>query len=308
MKKINASVVLLLLISVLLTACAPTAAATPSFETVVAGTMSVIQTQQAIISTITPYVPPTETAIPPTMTASPTTPPNAVVTITQVSATPSQAYCISTFSNVNVPNNTAMKGGSSFTKTWSLTNGGSASWGSDFKLVFVSGDSMNAVDVPLGRTVNPGSSINVSANLIAPTAAGDHRANFMLVTDKGEKFGIGPNCDRPFYLMITTSGLFQVTAASVSADPSSYTGACPVTINLTASISANGVGTTTYVFRTSQGNSDTYQIDFTGSGTATGKTIPIEVTGSTTLEAHIYISEPNHQDFGTISIPITCTP
>ncbi len=307
MKKLARLISVVLMYGTLLTACLPTASSTPSFGTVVAQTQAAMRTQLAIVSTITPFVPPTETPILPTFTPSPTnSAPTA--TPTAVTPTPAQAYCISSFSNVNIPNNTSMKGGSSFTKTWKLVNGGNFAWAADFKVVFVGGDSMNASPVELGRSVNPGSSINVSVDLIAPVASGDHQANFMLVTNKGDKFGIGPNCDRPFWVLINSSGLFKVTDAKVIADPSSYSGACPVTLQLTAVITANGVGTVTYVFRTSDGNTDTYAMDFADSGTITSKAIKWEVNSTTDLQVHIYISEPNHQDFGTITIPIVCTP
>jgi len=307
MKKFVKLMSVVLMLGTLLTACVPASSPTPSFETVVAQTMAAMETQKAVISMITPYVPPTETPVLPTLTQEPTSA-GPLPTATSFTPTPTEAYCIASYTNVNVANNTSMKGGSTFTKTWNLVNGGNAAWGSDFKLVYVSGDSMNASPVELGRSVNPGSSINVSVDLTAPVAAGDHQANFMLVTNTGEKFGIGSNCDRPFWVLINSSGLFKVTEAKVTADPSNFNGACPATIKLSAVITANGVGTVYYVIRTSDGNSDTLTMDFTGSATTTSKPISWVINSSTDLQAHIYISEPNHQDFGTITIPVVCTP
>lgn len=307
MRKIAKLISVVLLVGTLLTACVPASSSTPSFEAAVAETMAAMQTQKAVLSTITPLVPPTETAVLPTFTQEPTSA-GPLATATSFTPTPTEAYCIASYTNVNVANNTSMKGGSTFTKTWNLVNGGNAAWGSDFKLMFVSGDSMNASPVELGRIVNPGSSINVSVELTAPVAAGDHQANFMLVTNKGEKFGIGSNCDRPFWVLINSSGLFKVTEAKVTANPSTYNGACPVTIKLAAVITANGVGTVNYVFRTSDGSSDTLTMDFTGSATTTSKQIDWVVNSTTDLQVHIYVSEPNHQDFGTITIPVVCTP
>lgn len=308
MKTITRITVTLFLISIFLTACAQSATPTVSFETVVANTMAVMQTQQAILSTITPYVvPPTDTPIPPTLTPSPTSA-EPTATATKVTPTPSESFCISTYTNVNYPNNSSMKGGTAFTKTWNLTNGGSAAWGADFKLVLVSGDSMNATDVLLNHVVLPGNSIDVSVPLVSPVSEGDHRANFMLETDGGYKFGIGPNCDRPVSVLIRTSGVFQVTSAQVKPDVGSYIGPCPATINLAAVITANGVGTVTYVFRSNGWQSDTYQLDFSGSGTLTSSEIEYKVTKSVDLKIHLYVDQPNHQDFSSIVIPITCTP
>jgi hypothetical protein len=130
----------------------------------------------------------------------------------------------------------------------------------------------------------------------------------MIETDKGYKFGIGPNCDRPFFVLIRTTGLFQVTSAIVKANPGSYIGTCPATINLSAIITANGVGTVTYVFKADNGHSETYQMNFTSSGTVTSSEIPWKVTDTTDLRVNIYVDNPNHQDFKSITIPITCTP
>jgi hypothetical protein len=309
MKMIFKAVTAMVLLSTLITACTQNTQLTPteSFETQVAKTVAVMQTQQAFVSTITPFVPPTETPIPPTLTPTLTALAPSL-TPTWVTPTPSQSYCISTFSNVNVPNNTVMKGGTDFIKTWTLTNGGSAAWGADFKVIFVSGESMSASVVPLDQVVLPGSSVDVSVDLIAPINEGDHQGNFMIQTDHGEKFGVGSNCDRPFWVLIRTKGLFTVTAAKVNASPASYTGACPATINLSTSITANGVGTVTYLFVTSTGKSQTYQLEFGSATTITSNEIPWVVKDSMNLEVHIYVDDPNHQDFKTYTIPITCTP
>jgi len=307
MIKLARLISVVLVFGTLMTACVPTASPTPSFETVVAQTQAAMQTQLAIVSTITPYVPPTETPILPTFTPSPTTS-VPTTTPTAVTPTPAQAYCISNFSNVNVPNKTQMKGGQNFTKTWTLTNGGSASWTTDFKVIYVSGDSMNASAVNLDRVVDPGTSINVSVDLISPTNDGEHQANFMILTDKGETFGIGSNCDRPFWVLIRTSGLFQVTSASLTADPGSYIGTCPTTLYLKASITSNGAGTVTYTIRSDSKQSNTYEMVFTAAGTKTQLDIPWKVKESTDLELRIYIAEPNHQIFDAVTIPVSCTP
>lgn len=309
MKSILKAASILLLISIFLTACAQDAQPTQQFEALVASTVAVMQTQEALMASITLIAPATETPIPPTFTPTlvQPTPTRTRVTPTRVTPTPSQSYCISTYTNVNVPNNSVFKGGETFTKKWILTNGGSAVWTTDFKLISVNGDSMNASPVSLERVIYPGKTVEVSVDLMAPIQAGNHQANFMLLTDRGEKFGIGPNCDRSLGVLICTKNLFSVTSAVVHASPASYTGACPTTINLTTSIAANGTGTVTYVIITSTGRSETYQMDFNGSKTITSSQIPWKVTSSMDLKVHIYVDIPNHQDFKEITIPITCT-
>jgi hypothetical protein len=308
MRSIQKVASFLLLTSILLTACTQTAQPTVQFETSIASTVAAMQTQKALIASITPFIQPSDTPEPTGTSTSTPVPLGPTATATKMTPTPSEAYCISTYTNVNVPNNTVFKGGEAFTKTWKLTNGGSAAWTTDFKVVFVSGESMNTSPVALDRMVLPGQTIQVSVNLTAPAQAGSHQANFMLLTDRGEKFGLGSNCDGPFWVLIQTKDLFAVSSAVVKASPASYTGTCPTTIKLSAAITANGVGTVTYTFVTSDGKSDTYQLSFDKAATLTSSEISWKVTGSTSLSVHIYVDSPNHQDFSAITIPVTCTP
>lgn len=64
-------------------------------------------------------------------------------------------------------------------------------------LAFVKGDQMSApnyVDMP--KAVKPGETIDLSADMIAPTAPGKYTVYFMLVNQNGVRFGTGSDAKR----------------------------------------------------------------------------------------------------------------
>jgi hypothetical protein len=279
-------------------------------QTVVADTVVALQTALSAnnnaMTLAAPTAPAATQAVLPTFTAAslpqPTTP-----VYTAPTATSQPAYLITDVEDVTVPDNTDFKPGETFTKTWRLTNGGEATWGADFKLVYISGDQMGASSVTLGRSVAPNNSIDVSVNLTAPGKEGTYQGNFMIQTNSGLNFGIGAGSTSTFWVKIIVKNVFQVTSATVNASPTTFTGTCPGTISLTASITSAAAGTVTYYFVTSTGNSSTYSITFTSAGTSTTDAISWPVNDKTgSLIVHVYVDTPNHQDFPNITIPVQC--
>jgi|GEM_PF-1268073 len=267
-----------------------------AMQTVIAQLPTATQPQAATptelsLPTFTP-VPtlwPTDTPIPPTPTST-------------------ASFAVASVTDVTIPAGTTLQGGQSFVKTWKLVNGGTYAWGKDFKIIFTSGDNMGITSITLGRLVYPGDSVQISATFKAPVAAGAHVANFMMSTDTGETFGLGSNFDRPWAIKITVANVFAVTSASVSSSTSSYSGPCPATINLTPSITANGSGTVIYYLKVSGSVSDTYSMNFSASGTQSGTKVSWPIDSSmSSLQISIYISDPNHQEFGSRTISISCT-
>lgn len=64
---------------------------------------------------------------------------------------------------------------------------------------------------------------------------------------------------------------FAVTATSASVDPSDYSGPCPKTVTIPATIAATDAGTVTYKWESSDGsnNSANLNMTFVGPGTQT---------------------------------------
>lgn len=299
---------ILVVASIIMAGCTQTnQPSTEELQTLVAQTVSALQTQLALqptptIETPTPMEIPTFTSIPtliPTDTPIPPTPTIAV------------AYSVASFSDITVITTPApYMGRQTFIRTWKIVNGGTAAWSSDFKIIFVSGDSMGVNSITLGKVVYPGSYYEVSITFTAPVTAGTHTASFKLATDKGNTFGLGTNSDRPWSMSISVQNLFAVTAASLTPSTTSYNGACPATINLTPNITANGSGIVTYYVHNSSGVlSTTYSMTFTSSGTQAGTVISVPIDSSmASLQANLYVDNPNHQDISSINIPILCTP
>ena len=104
--------------------------------------------------------------------------------------------------DVTIPDGTTIAPGQTFTKTWRLQNVGSCPWTAGFGVVFSDGDRMEAPDfTPLPHPVAPGEAVDVSVNLRAPTAPGRYRANFLLQSADGTRFGLTLKL-RPFYVEI----------------------------------------------------------------------------------------------------------
>jgi hypothetical protein len=122
-----------------------------SLATAVAQTVEAELTIQAAVPTATATSTPEPTTSPePTQTLTPTinittntaVPPTLITpTFTPITTVCDQAQFVR---DVSVQDNTLMSPGSSFVKTWRLKNIGHCTWTTDYKLVFHSGDAMDA--------------------------------------------------------------------------------------------------------------------------------------------------------------------
>jgi hypothetical protein len=109
--------------------------------------------------------------------------------------------------DVTIPDDTVMQPGQSFTKTWRLVNNGTCKWTRLYAVVFFSGNPMEAHQTNyLNAEVLPGQSIDVSVEFIAPFESGTYQSNWMLQSQAGELFGLGPNGDAPFWVRIQVVG------------------------------------------------------------------------------------------------------
>lgn len=156
-------------------------------------------TSPAATST-SPVVVVTNTPLPPTNTPLPTNtpiPPTAT-------ATPIPCDRGSFVKDVTIPDDTEITTGATFVKTWRLRNNGSCTWTSGYALVFYNGDAMNgpASSQLTNGTVSPGSEIDISATMIAPTTPGTYKGYWRLRNAAGAVFGIGLNADQSFWVQI----------------------------------------------------------------------------------------------------------
>lgn len=105
--------------------------------------------------------------------------------------------------DVTIPDGTLMTPGQSFSKTWRLRNAGSCTWTRLYTVTFFSSNSMNAFQTHyLPNPVEPGETIDITIDMVAPQSPGNYQGNWMLQNTEGELFGLGPHGDAPFWVKI----------------------------------------------------------------------------------------------------------
>ncbi len=146
----------------------------------------------------------------PTETFAPTT----TATATRVPILCNRAKFIQ---DVNYEDGTTVKSGASFTKTWRLQNDGSCTWNPDYRLVFVSGESMSAPNAVQfsNSSIAPNGTVDVSVNLKAPVSAGTYRGYFKLRASDGSTFGIGDKADVSFWVEIVVENEESASSSSI---------------------------------------------------------------------------------------------
>jgi hypothetical protein len=164
--------------------------------TLAAGETAVVElTSNVEVPSTSPTLPPQQA----TLTATPTPQPSPSSTPAPTAPplpTATQFFCDQAqfVQDVTVPSGSTFPPGSPFVKTWRVINSGSCTWNSSYALVYSNGDQMGPVTAfYLPGTVAPGESVDISANLVAPTAPGFYQEGWVLRNASGELFGFGPN-------------------------------------------------------------------------------------------------------------------
>jgi hypothetical protein len=104
---------------------------------------------------------------------------------------------------VTIPDDTVLQPMQTFTKIWKLENAGSCTWSKNYAAVFFYGDVMGAMEVvPLASYVEPGQSVEIAVEMVAPGMTGAYQGNWKLRNAQGALFGIGPVGDAPFWVRV----------------------------------------------------------------------------------------------------------
>jgi hypothetical protein len=111
-------------------------------------------------------------------------------------------------SDVNYPDGTEVTINTNFTKTWRITNTGSCTWTSGYKLIFVTGDKMGAADETqlTNGTIPPGATADISIQLKAPSSAGTYQGYFKFKSSDNLIFGINGGANDAFWVQISAIG------------------------------------------------------------------------------------------------------
>lgn len=186
----------ILLIAVLLAACAPATPIEPTpdvnaIRTSAAYTVVAEFTLTAAAFTPTAQ-PPTETPTlePPTPTETEafTTDPTQAALGTPAALCDDYAFDPITV-DVTIPDGTPMTANQEFVKTWKIKNTGNCTWGDGYGLVYSYGERMSGDPVSLSAVVLPGQEVEISVNFKAPGKIGEYTSAWQMANANGITFG-----------------------------------------------------------------------------------------------------------------------
>lgn len=148
--------------------------------------------------------------------------PTFAVTETPTLAITAPANCTNTavlLRDVTIQDNTQVKAGEKFTKTWEFQNTGTCPW-INYSLKFAAGDQMSApLSAPIAATL-PTENVQVSVELTAPPTNGAYTGFFTLNTSAGTDVFIG--IEKTFWVKIVVGSSATVpTTSGVISTPSS---------------------------------------------------------------------------------------
>jgi hypothetical protein len=175
---------------------------TEAYQTVIA------RITEAAAQTPQPTSAPIQTAAP-TNTAQPSNIPPTATSVPATTAAPTSSVKLcdqaeaGTPIDVTIPDDTVMQPGETFTKVWRLKNAGTCTWSKSYSIAVFSGEPMDAPSsVPLPKQIEPGGTVDISVDLVAPDSPGTYTGNWKLKNASGVWFGIGPSANSPFWIRI----------------------------------------------------------------------------------------------------------
>src|SRR5215212_3452262 len=215
MKMIKKLFVVTALLVFVLSACsgqAPTETGTPTAtEAPVATALISITEAPAITETLTASSPDTS----PTVTSE--TPPAAQTPTLDPSRPTNAPDCTNSASfvaDVTIPDNTNVAGGTTFTKTWRVSNTGTCIWGPDYTLAYYCDERLGGpASVPLAITY-PGQTADISVDFVAPNTTGNHRGNFVIKNPAGLIMKVGD--DSRLWVIINVTVTTAVTPTATA--------------------------------------------------------------------------------------------
>ena len=108
--------------------------------------------------------------------------------------------------DITIPDGTMLQPGELFYKTWRVRNEGSCDWTGDYSLIWFSGAPFGINNIQrFGKEINPGNTIDITIEMIAPQSPGLYQSNWKLQSPDGELFGIGPDGTAPLWVRIIVS-------------------------------------------------------------------------------------------------------
>lgn len=145
--------------------------------------------------------------------------PTLAITETPTLAITIPANCTNTavlLRDVTIQDNTQVKTGEKFTKTWEFQNTGTCPW-INYSLKFAAGDQMNApLSAPIAVTL-PNEKVQVSVELTAPPSNGAYTGYFTLNDPDGKDVFIG--IEKTFWVKVVVGSSSTIPAVSGTVVP-----------------------------------------------------------------------------------------
>jgi len=271
---------------------------TPTVDTNSVIATSIVQTMQAMAETqaaqVTPTLASTATsAVLPSITVPAANLPTSTV---QTVSLPTNCLIAGLVSET-IPDKTIIAKGTSFTKTWSIRNGGTCTWSTNYKMVFESGDLLGATSesMNLTQSVSPGMMTSVSIKMTAPNTDGWYTGYWTLLTDAGVLVG---RFSVNIYVGTATPTPFSITGISYPSTTIELAVGSTTTVRIT--VISDGPGIATYSITSAYGVTSPQggDITFTAAGSKPiDYSIQCSSAGSYDLDIEVYIDNPNHQNF-----------
>jgi hypothetical protein len=184
--------------------------------------------------------------------------------------------------DVTVPDGTEFEPGETFTKVWRLSNEGSSTWSTSYRLAFVGGAQMGGTDeaqIPI--SVPPGATVDVEVELVAPETNGTHRGFWSMKNSAGTLF------DNAVYVEIIVGG------GSDSEEPPPSQSGDAVASNLSLRVEEDTATECPYeflfsgTFELNKPASVTYQLEAGSNTSGFEFALPAPVTGNFSAGTHV---------------------
>ena len=116
-------------------------------------------------------------------------------------------YQAALVADVTIPDNTVMAAGAAFTKTWRVRNESTCTWGPELTTVhalqFIYGTQLSGLsEIPLAHSVPPGSTFDISIEMIAPKEPGLYRSEWLFLVANGPMLGVSADKQTPLAAQI----------------------------------------------------------------------------------------------------------
>ncbi len=117
----------------------------------------------------------------------------AVPSETAVSEIAPEGCLVANLVSETIPDGTILETGEYFFKRWYIQNNGDCTWNQEYELLYWSGDLMGGyVEYPFPDIVQPGESIELPIQLLAPSTPGTYTGYWKMRSRSGYIFGVGP--------------------------------------------------------------------------------------------------------------------